>query len=147
MLPIPSSTARSTTAISLCASEEVTARILHPVPEDSEARIASVEPGRIVLYMVETPRRPRVFAFRTLPGDSAAGATVPGVSRAVDLFFATRTRAAASRVRNMLIYFQRRCIGPDTLSEDFWLKLGVLLDGRLRRGPHLASLLAAEDAA
>jgi hypothetical protein len=156
MVPVPSPTApqqrldgiwsSSMTMFSLCATPEVSARVIYPTLDDPEVPVASFEPSRLVLYMLETLRRPRVFALRTLPGAAPKGAILPGVSRAVDLLFATRTRSAAARVRNMLLYFQRRQIEPSKLSEDFWLRLGVLLNGRLRSGPHLPSLLATEDA-
>jgi hypothetical protein len=66
----------------------------------------------------------------------------------VQLLLDTKTVAAAARLRNLFAHCARTGRAPESLSDDFWLRLSVLLNGRLskRRGPHLPSLLRHEPA-
>jgi hypothetical protein len=135
------------TAVRLHSDEGFSATVVHGQPDRGIANVALFSPGRLVAYMLATPIWTRVYVFRTLAKPGATHSRIPGVAPRVDLLLDTRTRAAAARIRNMFRYFARNGRPPESLSETFWLRLGVLLGGRLRRGPHLPSLLRHEDRA
>jgi hypothetical protein len=134
------------TAVGLRSDGEVDARLIYGVPHKTTDRAAFFCPGHLVMYMLETTRRPSVFVFRTLHCPTPTAATLPAVHPVVQLLLRTKTRTAASRIRNMLLLFERRKIDPAQLSDDFWMRLGVILSARLRQGnSYLSDLLAHEN--
>ena len=132
------------TVIAVHAASDLVTRVIYPDMPDDAGGAHRISPGRLVIFLLETPRRLRIFAFRTLPGSDGAGALVPAVRPGVDLLLSTRSRLAASRIMNMLLYFRRKGIDAESLSDEFWLNLGVLLNGRLRGSSFLPALLAHE---
>jgi hypothetical protein len=132
------------TVVALHRSDDLVTDVLFPALGNEPRAAAHFLPGQLVVSLLETDQRLRLFAFRTLAPGSHGGSLVPGIRPGVDLLLATRTRLAASRLRNMLLYLRRRQIDPAGLSDDFWLSLGVVISSKLRGKGYLADLLSHE---
>lgn len=127
-------------------SDELVTDVVFPSDPSPVPGGYRVSPGQLVVFRLETSQRLRLFAFRTLAaGAAAGGALLPAVRPRVDLLLSTRTLLAASRVQNLLLYLRRKDIDANRLSDEFWLKLGVVLSGRLRNRNVLRDLLSHEN--
>jgi hypothetical protein len=105
--------------------------------------VALFEPGEIVAYLLHRRRRARVFVFRTLDVDDRLAATVPGVSPRVRLLLEVRTPARIRRARGLFEYLLRTGRDPSQLPDEFYVRVGAVLNGRLPAHKVLHSLLAS----
>lgn len=105
--------------------------------------VALFESGEVVGYLLHRRRRARVFVFRTLDVDDRLAATVPGVSPRVRLLFEVRTPGRIRRARSLFEYFVRARHDPSELGDDFYVRVGAVLNGRLPAYKVLRSLLAS----
>jgi hypothetical protein len=135
------------TAVGLRSDGQVDCRVLVGVPERTRPNVALFSPGKLVVYMLETARRPSIFVFRTRDRGGVNAAAVPSVQPGVDLLMQTHSRVGVSRVRNMLLFLEKGTLPPEKLSDEFWSRLGVVLLGRLRGSfdSYLMDLLAHEN--
>ena len=136
------------TAVKLRRDPGLIAGLVHGRPTRTVNDIALFEPDQLVAYMIKGLLHTRVFVFRTRSATDTHASKLPGVHPRAQLLLDTRTVAAAARLRNLLLHCARAGIVPESLSDDFWARLGVLLNGRLssRGSPHLLSLLRHEAA-
>lgn len=104
--------------------------------------IALFDPGELVAYELRYRRRTHVFVFRTLEVDDPLAASVPGVRPRVQLLFQMHTAKRIERVRGLFAYLARTGRDPSTLAEDFYVRVGAVLAGRLPAHKILVSLLA-----
>jgi hypothetical protein len=101
------------------------------------------EPGEVVAYMIHRRRRARVFVFRTLDVDDRLAATVPGVSPRVRLLFEVRTPGRIRRTRALFAYLMRTGHDASDLPDEFYVRVGAVLNGRLPAHKVLLPLLAS----
>jgi hypothetical protein len=97
--------------------------------------------GEIVAYLLRYRRRPRLFVFRTLTVDDRLAATIPGVRPRVQLLLQLHTPGRIRRARDLFAYLARTERGPSALADDFYVRLGAVLAGRLPSHKILLSLL------
>jgi hypothetical protein len=103
--------------------------------------VALFDPGELVAYELRYRRHTRVFVFRTLEVDDRLAAWVPGVRPRVQLLFQMHTPKRIERVRGLFAYLARTGRDPSTLAEDFYVRVGAVLAGRLPSHKILLSLL------
>ncbi len=103
--------------------------------------VAVFAPGEIVAYLLRSRRRPRLFVFRTLTVDDRLAAAVPGVRPRVRLLFQLRAHGRIQRARALFAYLARTQRDPSALADDFYVRVGVALAGRLPAHKILLSLL------
>jgi hypothetical protein len=120
--------------------------ILYGAPHQTVAGrlgpIALFAPGELVAFRIGQHRRTRLFVFRTLAVDDRLAATVPGVHPRVQLLFDVRTLGRTRLVRGLFGYLARTGRDPGDLSDDFYVRVGVVLGGRLPPHKVLVSLLS-----
>jgi hypothetical protein len=87
--------------------------------------------GEIVAYLLRARRRPRLFVFRTLAVDDRLAAAVPGVRPRVRLLFQLRTPGRVRRARGLFAYLVHTGRDPSALTDDFYVRVGLVLAGRL----------------
>jgi hypothetical protein len=104
--------------------------------------VAVFAPGEIVAYLLRSRRRPRLFVFRTLTVDDRLAAAVPGVRPRVRLLFQLRRHGRIRRARGLFAYLARTERDPSALADDFYVRVGFALAGRLRSHKILLSLLS-----
>ena len=97
--------------------------------------------GEIVAYLLRYRRRPRLFVFRTLTVDDRLAASIPGVRPRVQLLLQLRTPGRIGRARDLFAYLARTERDPSALADDFYVRVGAVLAGRLRSHTILLSLL------
>jgi hypothetical protein len=95
----------------------------------------------VVAYLLRRQRRVRLFVFRTLAVDDRLAATVPGVRPKVRLLLELRTAGRIRRVRALFAYLLRTNRNPSSLTDGFYVRVGILLAGRLPAHKILLSLL------
>ncbi len=105
--------------------------------------VAVFRPGELVAYRIRYRRRTRLFVFRTLTVDDRLAVTVPGVRPRVQLLFEVRTAGRARLARGLFAYLAKNEIRPERLSDGFYLRVGVVLAGRLPPQKILQSLIAS----
>jgi hypothetical protein len=105
-------------------------------------QVALFGPGRLVAVHIRYGRRTRLFVFRTLETDDRLGARLPGVSPRVQLLMQVRTAGRARLVRAMFACLVERGCNPSGLPDAFYLRVGVVLAGRLPTHKLLLSLLS-----
>jgi hypothetical protein len=101
------------------------------VNEGKLGPVALFESGEVVAYLLHRRRRARVFVFRTLDVDDRLAATVPGVSPRVRLLFEVRTPGRIRRTRALFAYLVRTGHDPSGLVDEFYIRVGAVLNGRL----------------
>lgn len=106
--------------------------------------VALFEPGQIVAYLLRRRRRARLFVFRTLDVDDRLAATVPGVFPRVRLLMALGTGGRVRRVRGLFEYLLRTGLDPSALPDDFYVRVGAVLGGRLPGHKVLPPLLHSD---
>lgn len=99
------------------------------------------EPGELVAYELRFRRRTRLFVFRTLEVDDPLAATVPGVRPRVRLLFQLATLRRMQRARGLFAYLERTGRDASALSDDFYVRVGAVLGGRLPGQKVVLSLL------
>ncbi|MGD0680047.1 MAG: hypothetical protein ABSC94_32080 [Polyangiaceae bacterium] len=104
--------------------------------------IAVFSSGALVAYRIGRRRRTRLFVFRTLDVDDRLAASLPGVHPRVHLLFEIRSAARARMVRHLFHYLAKSGCDPRSLPDGFYLRVGVVLGGRLPAHKVLLSLLA-----
>jgi hypothetical protein len=141
--------AASLTAVLLTSSPEVTTTLLYGETIATRAhpsgRLAFLGPGELVLYFVRASL-PRAFLFRTLVVGEPLSTAVPGVFAPVRLLAVTATLDRSSKLARMLRYVHTTGRVASALSDDFYLRIHALLDGRLPKHKVLDHLLSDEDA-
>jgi hypothetical protein len=105
--------------------------------------VAIFPPGDLVAYMVRSRRRARLFVFRTLVIDDRLAAALPGVRPRVQLLLDTRSVGRSRLVRRLFAYLVKTSRDPVGLPDAFYLRVGVVLAGRLPPRKILLSLLSA----
>jgi len=106
--------------------------------------VALFDPDLIVAYHVRYQRRTRLFVFRTLEVDDRLAASVPGVKPHVQLLLQVSSTGRARLVRELFAYLTRSGREPSALSDDFYVRVGLALGGRLPGHRVLPSLLPAD---
>jgi hypothetical protein len=99
------------------------------------------EPGELVAYELRFRRRSRLFVFRTLAVDDPLAATVPGVHPRVRLLFQVATPRRMQRARGLFAQLERTGRDASALPDDFYVRVGGVLAGRLPSPKALTSLL------
>lgn len=103
--------------------------------------VALFGPGEIVAYLLRFRRRPRLFVLRTLTVDDRLAATLPGVRPRVQLLLELRTQGRVRRARGLFAYLARTRRDPSALADAFYVRVGLILAGRLPSHKILLSLL------
>jgi len=98
--------------------------------------------GELVAYRIRYGRRTRLFVFRTLSGDDRLAARLPGVHPRVRLLLETRSAGRSRLVRGLFSYLVKSRRDPRLVPDAVYLRLGVVLAGRLPKHKILLSLLA-----
>jgi hypothetical protein len=102
--------------------------------------------GEIVMYLLRFRRRPRLFVFPTLTVDDRLAATLPGVRPRVQLLLELCTAGRIRRARGLFAYFVRTKRDPSGMPDDFYVRVGLALAGRLPSHKILLSLLPSTHA-
>ena len=105
--------------------------------------VALFGPEEIVAYRIRYRRRARVFVFRTLDVDDPLAASLPGVRPRVRLLLELGTAGRTRIVRGLLACLVRINRDPSTLPDAFYVRVGVVLGGRVPPHQSLLSLLSA----
>jgi hypothetical protein len=84
---------------------------------------------------------PAADAERTLAVDDRLAATIAGVRPRVQLLLQLRTPGRIGRARDFFAYLARTERDPSALADDFYVRVGAVLAGRLRSHKILLSLL------
>lgn len=95
----------------------------------------------LVAIRIRSRRRTRLFVFRTLVVDDELAASVPGVRPRVRLLFQVRSAGRARLVARLFAYLVKLGQDPAGLPDDFYLRVGAALGGRLPPHRILLSLL------
>jgi hypothetical protein len=106
--------------------------------------VALFAPGDLVAYRLRCRRRTRLYVFRTLDTGDRYAATVPGVRPRVQLLFELRSAGRVRLARGLFAYLTRTGREPSLLSDAFYLRVGVVLAGRLPAHKIAVSLLHRE---
>ncbi len=106
--------------------------------------VAVFRPGSLVAYRIRYRRRTRLFLFRTLDVDDRLAASVPGVRPRVQLLLELRTEGRVRRIRRLFAYVVKTGRDPDALPDAFYLRVGVVLAGRLPKHKIVVSLLSSQ---
>jgi hypothetical protein len=109
--------------------------------------VALIGPGEGVAYRIRYRRRTRVFVFRALDVDDPLAASVPGVRQHVELLLELGTRGRTRLVRGRSAYLAKNAHDPSSLPDAFYVRVGVVLAGRLPTHKILVSLLAQSTSA
>jgi|HubBroStandDraft_1064217.scaffolds.fasta_scaffold48485_3 hypothetical protein len=107
--------------------------------------VALFAPDELVAYRIRDRRQTRLFVFKTLEVDDRLAARLPGVSPRVQLLFDVRTAGRARLVRGLFAYLVKAHDAP-ALPDSFYVRLGVVLGGRLPAHKILTSLLSRSTA-
>jgi hypothetical protein len=114
----------------------------HAVTSTARGPVALFGSGEIVAYLLRFRRRPRLFVFRTLTVDDRLAASIPGVRPRVQLLLQLRTPGRIGRARDLFAYLARTERDPSALADDFYVRVGAVLAGRLTSHKILLSLLS-----
>jgi hypothetical protein len=107
--------------------------------------VALFDADQIVAYRIRYRRRTRLFVFRTLVVNDRLAASVPGVKPHVQLLLQMHSSGRARLVRELFAYLARTNHEPSAMPDDFYLRVGAVLGGRLSGHKVLASLVSAMD--
>jgi hypothetical protein len=125
---------------------ELLSGIPSAVTSTARGRVALFGSGEIVAYLLRFRRRPRLFVFRTLAVDDGLAASIPGARPRVQWLLQLRTPGRIGRARDFFAYLARTERDPSALADDFYVRVGVVLAGRLPAHKILVSLLSRQDA-
>ena len=109
--------------------------------------VALFGPGEVVAYRIHYRHRTRVFVFRTLEVDDPLAASVPGVRPRVQLLLELGTRGRVRLVGGLCAYLARNAHDPSSLPDEFYVRVGCALTGRLPAHTILQSLIKATSSA
>jgi hypothetical protein len=127
--------------------DEVRSGLLYGTPVKTVAGtlgpVALFSSGEIVAYRIRHHCRTRVFVFRTLDVDDRLAARLPGVCPRVRLLLEVPTAGRARLVRGLLAYLVKTGHDPCRLPDGFYVRVGVVLAGRLPTHKILRSLLSS----
>jgi hypothetical protein len=104
--------------------------------------VALFDSGQLVGYQIRYRRRMRLFVFRTLEVDDRLAASVPGVQPRVQLLLQVCSPGRARLVWELFAYLLRTGHEPSALPDDFYVRVGLVLAGRLPNHKILISLLS-----
>jgi hypothetical protein len=93
--------------------------------------VALFDADQIVAYRIRYRRRNRVFVFRTLQVDDRLAASVPGVKPHVQLLLQVHSSGRDRLIRELFAYLARTHREPSTMPDDFYVRVGAVLGGRL----------------
>jgi hypothetical protein len=102
--------------------------------------VALFSSGQLVAYRIRYHHKTRLFVFKTLEVDDRLAARIPGVCPHVQLLFDVRTPGRARLVRGLFAYLAR-AHDPSVLPDSFYVRVGIVLGGRLPAHKILPSLL------
>ena len=103
--------------------------------------VAVFRSGEIVAYLLRARRGLRLFVFRTLAVDDRLAAALPGVRPRVRLLFQLRTPGRIRGARGLFAYLARTGRDPSALADDFYVRAGMVLGGRLTQQTSLLGAL------
>jgi hypothetical protein len=136
------------TAVQLRAESTTVPRseLLYGAPcemvDGKQGPVALFAPDALVGYLFRSRRRAHLFVFRTLMVDDRLATLVPGVHPRVRLLVDVRSVARVRLIRSLFRRLLRDGQDPTALPDGFYLRVGVAVSGRLRRGNPLDSLAA-----
>jgi hypothetical protein len=107
--------------------------------------VALFDADQIAAYRIRYHRRTRLFVFRTLVVDDRLAASVPGVRPHVQLLLQVHSSGRARLVRELFAYLARTNLEPSAMPDDFYVRVGAVLGGRLPGHKVLPSLVSAMD--
>lgn len=141
------------TAVQIASSEtagRLCSELVYGLAEEfvvgARGPVAVFRPEKIVAYLVKSDP-PRLFVFRTLSTSERTEADVPGVRPGVRLLLAVDTAGRIDRVRRLFAFFAKEERDPSDLGDLFYLRVSLLLGGRLPAHKVLRSLLDSEKGA
>jgi hypothetical protein len=102
--------------------------------------VALFSPDQVVAYRIGYRRKARLFVFRALEVDDRLAARLPGVSPRVRLLFDVHSSGRARLVRGLFAHLTR-VHEPADLPDAFFVRIGILLGGRLPAHKILPTLL------
>jgi len=102
--------------------------------------VALFSSGELVAYRIRHRHQTRLFVFRTLEVDDRLAARIPGVRPHVRLLFDVHSMGRARLVRGLFAHL-RRVHEPADLPDSFFVRIGVVLGGRLPAHKILPTLL------
>ena len=105
-------------------------------------RIALFAPGALVAYRLRSRRRVRLYIFRSLGVRDPLAAEVPGVWPQVQLLVHLCSAGRVRLARSLFGCLTQAGIEPARVPDDFYLRMGVVLAGRVSP-PHAPDLDAA----
>jgi hypothetical protein len=111
---------------------------------DAVHMIVGVTLGPVALFDADQicyRRRNRVFVFRTLQVDDRLAASVPGVKPHVQLLLQVHSSGRDRLIRELFAYLARTCREPSSMPDDFYVRVGAVLGGRLPGPKVVRSLL------
>lgn len=106
--------------------------------------VALFGPGELVAYRLRCRRLVRTFVVRTLDADDPLAALVPGVRPRVRLLLQLRSTGRAKLVARLFAFLARSGVEASDLSDQFFVRVGVALGGRLPAHKIAPALLAHE---
>jgi hypothetical protein len=106
--------------------------------------IALFGSGAIVAYRLRRLRRRRLYVFRTLHVDDRLAADVPGVRPRVQLLLSLNSASRVRLAQKLFSYLVNTRRDPSSIPDDFYLRVGVALGGRLPPRKIMLSLLHPE---
>jgi hypothetical protein len=106
-------------------------------------RVALFGPGEIVGYRIRHERRTRLFVFRTLAGDEPIATELPGVRPRVRLLVALHSAGRALLAKRLFDHLKRIELDAARLPDGFYVRVGIILSGRLPPRKILLSLLSS----
>lgn len=129
----------------------LTGILLHPenpeVLKHAEGSVAVVPPGSIAVYsLARRNHRLCLFVFRAQSegARSPSSARLPGVEPRVELLLEARSTGRMRLVKSLFRHLKRARIDPSQLSDAFYVRVSVVLGGRLPPFKVLPRLLANE---
>jgi hypothetical protein len=106
--------------------------------------IALFGSGELVAYRLRRLRRQRLYVFRTLDVEDRLAAHVPGVRPRVQLLLSLNSAGRVRLAQGLFSYLLKTMRDPSAIPDDFYLRVGVALGGRLPRRKIMLSLLHPE---
>jgi hypothetical protein len=123
--------------------------IVHGTPDEvlggSQGPISIFGPGQVVAFRLTTGFGQRLFVFRTLAADDPLEAQIPGVYPQTRILFSVTSADRVRRVRGLFRHLVRHGpSSPSAIGDDFYVRVGAVLGGRLPSAKILPSLLARD---
>jgi hypothetical protein len=109
--------------------------------------VALFAAGDLVAYRLRGTRLHRLYVFRTLDVADPLATSLPGVRPRVRLLPELHSAGRVRLARTLFAYLTRTGCEPSLLADAFYLRVGVVLAGRLPARKILLSILGREELA